>query len=57
MTFRRKNTIERACFVGMGVGIVGLVQPFALPIYHLGFLILLVSVMTFIVVSHLAVRS
>jgi hypothetical protein len=50
-TYRR---IERAIIALMLLGIAGMFQPIAIELYRYGFLLLLLSTILFIVISHVA---
>jgi len=52
-TYRR---VERAIIALMLLGIAGMFQPFVIALYRYGFLLLLLSTILFIIVSHLAPR-
>ncbi len=43
----------RACIAGIMIGIICMIQPFVFELFKWGFLLLLVSTLTYIVVSHL----
>ncbi len=48
--------IERALIVGIALGVIGMFQPFTVVLYTLGFIVLLVSTLGFIVWSHVVPR-
>ena len=48
-TLRR---IEQLIVAGMVVGTIGMFQPWVLELYHYGFLLLGLSTLAFIVISH-----
>jgi len=50
-TYRRA---ERAIIGLMLLGIAGMFQPFAIGLYRYGFLLLLLSTILFIIISHMA---
>jgi hypothetical protein len=50
---RYKDRLEVAGLIGMGVGILCMVQPVTLVLYGIGFPILLVALIFYIVVNHL----
>lgn len=50
------RAIERASIAGIVLGIVGMFQPFAVQLYTLGFILLLVSTLVFIFWSHIIPR-
>ena len=45
--------IERALIIGIVLGVVGMFQPFAVQLYTIGFILLLVSTLGFIFWSHI----
>ena len=49
---RQKERLEVIGLIAMGVGMVFLVQPLTIVLYGMGFLILLVGLIFYIVVSH-----
>jgi hypothetical protein len=53
MTRVWKSAAERIAIFLMLAGIVGMCQPFALALFHYGFLVLLFSTLAYIVLSHL----
>jgi hypothetical protein len=50
-TYRR---VERAIIALMLLGIAGMFQPIAIGLYRYGFLLLLLSTILFIIISHVA---
>jgi hypothetical protein len=50
-TYRR---VERTIIALMLVGIAGMFQPMAIGLYRYGFLLLLLSTILFIIISHVA---
>ena len=50
VTLRR---IEQVVVAGMVLGTIGMFQPWMLDLYHYGFLLLGLSTLAFIVVSHI----
>ncbi len=53
MTGRLVGWATRACIAGIMIGIVCMIQPFVFELFKWGFLLLLVSTLAYIVVSHL----
>lgn len=49
--------IEILLIAGIGLGILGMIQPWVLDLYRYGFLLLLVSTLGFIVWSHIVPRG
>jgi hypothetical protein len=49
---RHKNQLEVAGLVAMGTGILLLVQPLTIAVFGLGFVVLLLGLIFYIVVSH-----
>jgi hypothetical protein len=54
MSQRAYRRIERVIIALMLVGIIGMFQPIILALYRYGFLLLLLSTILFIVISHIA---
>ena len=52
MAHKTYSRIERAIIWLMMIGMVGMFQPFLLDLYRYGFLLLLVSTILFIIISH-----
>jgi hypothetical protein len=51
------NVVEKLIIAGILLGVVGMFQPWAQVLYRIGFLLLLVSTLAFIVWSHIAPRA
>jgi hypothetical protein len=49
--------IERLIIVGMVAGIIGMFQPFSIQIYGIGFHVLLVCTLAFIVFTKIPVKA
>jgi hypothetical protein len=49
--------IERAIIALMLIGMAGMFQPFAVALYRYGFLLLLLSTIAFIVISHVSPKA
>jgi len=56
MPEKRFNWLFFTCMGGIVIGILFMFQPFRQPLYPLGFLILLFSLLSFIAVSHITPR-
>jgi hypothetical protein len=56
ITPKALNPIFYACIVGIVVGIILMFQPIAKVLYTIGFLILLFSLLSFMVVGHITPR-
>jgi hypothetical protein len=54
MSRQTYSRIERVIIGLMLIGMVGMFQPFAIALYRYGFLLLLLSTIGFIIVSHLS---
>jgi hypothetical protein len=50
------NPIFYACIIGIVAGIILMFQPIAKVLYTIGFIILLISLLSFIAVSHITAR-
>jgi hypothetical protein len=51
------NVVEKLIIAGILLGVVGMFQPWAQVLYRIGFLLLLVSTLAFIVWSHIAPQA
>jgi hypothetical protein len=51
------NLIERLIIALMLIGMVGMFQPFLVDLYRYGFLLLLLSTVAFIIISHLSPKA
>ena len=54
---RLVGPITRLCIAGIMLGILGMIQPFVFDLFRYSFLLLLISTLVYIVVSHLPERS
>jgi hypothetical protein len=48
--------VERLLIAGIVLGVIGMFQPFAVILYTIGFIVLLVSTLSFIFWSHIVPR-
>ncbi len=47
------SLVTRASVTGIILGIVGMIQPFVFELFKYGFLLLLISTLTYIIVAHI----
>jgi len=57
MNERLYSFLIRGIITGMFLGILGMIQPWYLPLFKLGFQVLLYSTLAYIVLSHITPRS
>ena len=57
MSRRTYSRVERVIIALMLLGIVGMFQPFAIALYRYGFLLLLISTIGFIIISHIVPKA
>jgi len=53
MAHKTYSRVERAIIWLMMIGMVGMFQPFLVDLYRYGFLLLLLSTVLFIIISHM----
>jgi len=54
---RIHRPIELACMVGIVLGVVGMFQPWWFAVYRIGFVVLLVSTLSYILWSHITPKG
>jgi hypothetical protein len=57
MSARVLTLITRASITGIILGIVGMIQPFVFELFKYGFLLLLISTLTYIIVAHISIPA
>ncbi len=57
MNERLYSFLIRCIIAGLFLGILGMIQPWHLPLFKLGFQVLLYSTLAYIVLSHITPRS
>lgn len=54
---RIHRPVELACMVGIALGVVGMFQPWWFAVYRIGFVVLLVSTLSYILWSHITPKG
>jgi hypothetical protein len=54
---RMHRSIERVCMAGIALGVVGMFQPWWFAAYRMGFLVLLISTLAYILWSHITPKD
>jgi hypothetical protein len=57
LTEKRFNTIFYTCMGGIVLGVILMFQPFVLKLYTIGFLVLLFSLLSFMIVGHITPKK
>lgn len=57
MNARTLNLVTRVIVIGIMLGIIGMIQPWVFDLFRYGFILLLISTVAFIIISHVPERS